>query len=70
MRIILIYNHPCEELKPSAADLDMTDRMIQAGIIVDTEVYDHLIIKPQTKQALSRWSSLGNKNSDDGNYHT
>lgn len=44
VKIVLVHNHPSGELKPSAADLDMTDRLIQVGIIVNTEVYDHLII--------------------------
>jgi DNA repair protein RadC len=44
VKIVLVHNHPSGELKPSAADLDNTDRLIQVGIIVNTEVYDHLII--------------------------
>lgn len=44
VKIILVHNHPSGELKPSLADLDMTDRLIQVGVIVNTEVYDHLII--------------------------
>lgn len=44
VKIVLVHNHPSGELKPSAADLDITDRLIQVGIIVNTEVYDHLII--------------------------
>jgi DNA repair protein RadC len=44
VKIVLVHNHPSGELKPSAADLDMTDRLIQVGIIVHTKVYDHLII--------------------------
>ena len=35
----------------SDADLDISDRLIQVGIIVDTEVIDHLIIS--TKSYLS-----------------
>ncbi|TYA74031.1 JAB domain-containing protein [Seonamhaeicola marinus] len=44
VKIILCHNHPSGELKPSEADKDITDRLIQVGIIVDTEVIDHLII--------------------------
>lgn len=42
--IIMIHNHPCGEMKPSAHDLDATDRMIQVGRILDIHVIDHLII--------------------------
>jgi DNA repair protein RadC len=42
--IVMIHNHPCGEMKPSAHDLDATDRMIQVGRILDIHVIDHLII--------------------------
>ena len=51
VKIILCHNHPSGELKPSDADKDISDRLIQVGIIVDTEVIDHLIIS--TKSFLS-----------------
>ncbi len=48
VKIILCHNHPSGELKPSETDLDITDRLIQVGIIVNTHVVDHLIITPTT----------------------
>lgn len=47
-RIILCHNHPSGEIKPSDADKDITDRLIQVGIIVNTEVVDHLIISDKS----------------------
>ena len=44
VKVVLVHNHPSGELKPSPADKDTTDNLIQAGRIVRTEVYDHLII--------------------------
>ena len=44
VKIILCHNHPSGELKPSDADKDITDRLIQVGRIVNTPVTDHLII--------------------------
>ena len=41
---VLVHNHPNGELQPSEQDKDLTDNLIQAGRIVNTEVYDHLII--------------------------
>lgn len=43
-RVILVHNHPNGELQPSEQDKDLTDNLIQAGRIVNTEVFDHLII--------------------------
>jgi DNA repair protein RadC len=48
VKIILCHNHPSGELKPSDADKDITDRLIQVGIIVNTEVVDHLIISDKS----------------------
>ena len=45
VKLILVHNHPVhEQLEPSDADMDTTDRMIQVGNIVNVEVLDHLII--------------------------
>jgi DNA repair protein RadC len=44
VKIILVHNHPSGELIPSDADKDVTDRLIQVGLIVNVPVYDHLII--------------------------
>ncbi|MGG8496849.1 JAB domain-containing protein [Tenacibaculum sp. TC6] len=48
VKIILCHNHPSGELQPSEADKDISDRLIQVGIIVDTEVIDHLIISAKS----------------------
>ena len=47
-RIMLVHNHPSGELIPSVSDKDITDKLIQVGIIVATEVLDHLIITEKT----------------------
>jgi DNA repair protein RadC len=48
VKIILCHNHPSGEVKASDADKDITDRLIQVGIIVNTEVVDHLIISAKS----------------------
>jgi len=44
VKLIIVHNHPSGELKPSIADKDITDHLIQAGNIVHVELIDHLII--------------------------
>jgi len=44
VKIVLVHNHPSGQLRASDSDKDNTDKLIQAGNIVDTEIYDHLII--------------------------
>ncbi len=53
VKVILVHNHPSGEVIPSDADLDLTDRLIQAGKIIDIEVIDHLIISENTYMSFS-----------------
>jgi DNA repair protein RadC len=48
VKIIVVHNHPSGEIKPSEADRDITDRLIQAGKIMNVPVLDHLIITEKT----------------------
>ncbi|MEM1339811.1 MAG: JAB domain-containing protein [Bacteroidota bacterium] len=43
-RVIFCHNHPSEKLNPSAADLDFTKSMKQAGSILGIKLADHIII--------------------------
>lgn len=47
VKIILVHNHPSGSLKPSPADKDMTDRLIQCGRLLQVPVVDHYIISEQ-----------------------
>lgn len=42
--VILCHNHPSGGLKPSQADLNLTQKMADAGKVMDIKVLDHLII--------------------------
>jgi DNA repair protein RadC len=42
--IILCHNHPSGNLKPSEADIKLTKKMKEIGVLMDTPVLDHLII--------------------------
>jgi len=44
VQIILVHNHPSGELKPSPADQELTDRLLQVGKFLTIPVIDHLII--------------------------
>jgi DNA repair protein RadC len=43
-RIIVAHNHPSGDLTPSYADLELTQKMIFAGMMVGIQVLDHLIL--------------------------
>ena len=42
--IILFHNHPSGQLKPSQADIKLTEKLASAGKVMDIRVHDHLII--------------------------
>nr|VFK61112.1 MAG: DNA repair protein RadC [Candidatus Kentron sp. TUN] len=46
--VVLVHNHPGGEVRPSDADKDTTDHLIQAGRLLNIHVVDHLIIAPET----------------------
>lgn len=43
-QIILAHNHPSGDVEPSMQDLEMTKRMIEAGVMMQIPIVDHLII--------------------------
>jgi DNA repair protein RadC len=42
--LIVAHNHPSGNLKPSEADITLTKKLKQAGLMLDLPVYDHLIV--------------------------
>jgi len=42
--IILLHNHPSGNSEPSAEDISLTRKMVEAGKIMDIQVFDHIII--------------------------
>jgi DNA repair protein RadC len=50
--IVAVHNHPSGDPTPSAADVALTVELVQAGLLLDIELLDHLII------GQGRWVSL------------
>ncbi len=42
--VIVAHNHPSGDPAPSAQDLEMTSRLMEAGTLLGIEVLDHLIV--------------------------
>ena len=40
----MVHNHPSGDVNPSAEDLRVTRRVVEAGKIVGIEVLDHVIV--------------------------
>jgi DNA repair protein RadC len=46
--IIMAHNHPSGSLKPSSADISLTDKFREGGKLLDISILDHLIVTPQS----------------------
>ena len=42
--IILVHNHPSGNLNPSQSDIDLTNKIKQAGKLLDIVTFDHIIV--------------------------
>ena len=45
--IVLFHNHPSGDPRPSADDLTLTARLVEAGQVIGIDVLDHLILADQ-----------------------
>lgn len=42
--IVLCHNHPSSNLKPSRADITLTDKLVKAAKLLDMQILDHIIL--------------------------
>lgn len=45
--IILVHNHPSGNLRPSQADIDLTQKLRAGGKLLDIEVIEHIILSSE-----------------------
>lgn len=41
--LIVAHNHPSENLEPSNEDIALTKKLVEAGKLIEINIYDHLI---------------------------
>ena len=46
--IILVHNHPSENVEPSKSDIEVTNELVRIGNFLDIPVRDHIIISSET----------------------
>ena len=46
--IIVAHNHPSNSLEPSKQDIEVTKQLVQAGLILDIPLKDHIIFGSET----------------------
>ena len=52
-RVILLHNHPSSSLAPSREDREVTGKMMYAGMLLDIELQDHIIVAGRTGETFS-----------------
>ncbi|TKC05596.1 DNA repair protein RadC [Pedobacter polaris] len=51
--IVLAHNHPSGNLKASSADISITKKLVQSGLLLEIPIYDHLIITDHSYLSLA-----------------
>lgn len=51
--LVLMHNHPSGNLEPSHMDIRLTGRLVQAGKLLDIQIWDHLIIAGNSYTSLA-----------------
>lgn len=52
--VVVAHNHPSGDPTPSAEDLALTERLIEAGTVLDVKLLDHVIIGSKGNVSLMR----------------
>ena len=47
VKMVLVHNHPSGQMKPSDADIDLTDKLLKSGDMIEIEVIEHLVISEE-----------------------
>lgn len=65
--IILVHNHPSQNVEPSESDIEITSELVWIGDFLDIPVNDHIIISSETYYSFKTNNMLNssNKKSDD-----
>ena len=52
-RYALVHNHPSGQGDPSGADISFTERLVQAGHLLDVELVDHVVLGENMQSCVS-----------------
>ena len=52
-KIILCHNHPSDAMKPSTADLEITQSLVKSGKLLDLIILDHIIVDSELENFYS-----------------
>ena len=56
--IILAHNHPSGNVEPSSEDIEVTERLVEAGHILGIQILDHIIFSVNTYYSFSEHDQI------------
>jgi len=56
--IVIAHNHPSGDTKPSNADIELTNKIKNAGELLNVKLLDHIIISPESYYSFSEHNLL------------
>lgn len=56
--LIMVHNHPSGNSKPSQADIQITAKVKEAGILLDITLLDHIVITPEKYHSFADQGAL------------
>ena len=56
--LILAHNHPSGDPSPSKDDVDLTNRLVEAGRLMGIDVLDHIIVAPPCRNLSMKESGM------------
>jgi DNA repair protein RadC len=62
--VIVAHNHPSGDPQPSAHDLALTERLVEAGALLGIEVVDHLILGSRSVVSLKAAGLMGSRRAE------
>lgn len=57
--VILVHNHPSGDATPSDKDLTLTQRLEEAGKLLDIQVLDHIVVASDDAVSLREYQGMG-----------
>ena len=57
--IVISHNHPSGNINPSSEDINITNKIVKGGELLDIKVLDHIILAPNGKYySFAEWAKI------------
>lgn len=60
-QIVVVHNHPSGDPEPSVEDVELTERLVEAGELLGVPVVDHVVVARGGYRSVARGASRGSR---------